>query len=158
MQGRSPDSKQIQFLAPTLKELLNPKEPIYQLADKIPWAQLDREFGTLYARTGRPAKPIRLMVSLLLLKQIFDLGDETVVAGWVQNPYWQYFSGETVFQWRLPVEPSDLVHFRDRIGEAGVKRILQMSIALHGRKALEKEVVIDTTVQEKNITYPTDTS
>jgi IS5 family transposase len=157
MQGRSPDSKQTQFLAPTLKELLNPKEPIYRLADQIPWEQLEKEFGSLYARTGRPAKPIRLMVSLLLLKQMFDLGDETVVAAWVQNPYWQYFSGEAVFQWRLPVEPSDLVHFRDRIGEAGVKKVLQMSIALHGRKALEKEVVIDTTVQEKNITYPTDT-
>src|SRR5437667_3706778 len=106
MQGASPDPKQIQFLATDLKELLNPKEPLYQLAEKIPWTQLEKELSPLYAQTGRPAKPVRLMVSLLLLKQMFNLGDETVVAGWVQNPYWQYFSGQMVFQWKLPIEPS----------------------------------------------------
>jgi IS5 family transposase len=96
------------------------------------------------------------MVSLLILKRLYNLGDETVVEQWVQNPYMQYFSGETEFQWELPCEPSDLVHFRKRIGEEGVKRILKLSIDLHGKDALEAEVVIDTTVQEKNITFPTD--
>jgi len=96
------------------------------------------------------------MVSLLILKQIYNLGDETVIERWVQNPYWQYFSGEREFQWNKPVEPSDFVHFRKRIGKEGVKKILQVSIQLHGKQAMEKEVVIDTTVQEKNITYPTD--
>jgi IS5 family transposase len=96
------------------------------------------------------------MVSLLLLKQMYNLGDETVLESWVQNPYWQYFSGETEFRWKLPLEPSDFVHFRKRIGEKGVKKILQISIELHGKEAMESEVVVDTTVQEKNITYPTD--
>ncbi len=84
------------------------------------------------------------------------LGDETVVEQWVQNPYWQYFSGENIFQWKFPLEPSDLVHFRDRIGESGAQKIFQISIKLHGKAAEEKEVVADTTVQEKNITFPTD--
>jgi transposase, IS5 family len=96
------------------------------------------------------------MVSLLILKQLYNLSDESVVARWVENPYYQLFSGETIFQWKFPVHPTDLVHFRKRIGKKGVEKILQVSIDLHGRKAKEKEVLIDTTVQEKNITFPTD--
>jgi len=96
------------------------------------------------------------MVGLLLLKQMFNQGDETVVAAWVQNPYWQYFCGMREFQWQLPCDPSDLVYFRQRIGEAGMQRILKVSVQLHGDQAQEPEVVVDTTVQEKNITYPTD--
>jgi len=60
------------------------------------------------------------------------------------------------FQWQLPCDPSDLVYFRQRISAGGVQRILQVSAQLHGAKAQEQEVVVDTTVQEKNITYPTD--
>lgn len=96
------------------------------------------------------------MVGLLLLKQMFNQGDETVVAVWVQNPYWQYFCGMAEFQSSVPCDPSDLVYFRQRIGEAGVQRILKVSVQLHGDKAQETEVVVDTTVQEKNITHPTD--
>lgn len=47
------------------------------------------------------------MISLLLLKQIYNLGDETVVSQWVHNAYWQYFSEYTTFQWKFSVEPSD---------------------------------------------------
>lgn len=87
---------------------------------------------------------------------MYDLGDETVIGAWVQNPYFQYFSGEGTFQWHKPVEPSDLVHFRNRIGQAGVEKIFKMSIDLHGKSSKEEVVIADTTVQEKNITYPTD--
>jgi len=75
--------------------------------------------------------------------------------GW--EPILSVFSGETVFQWSFPCHPTDLVYFRKRIGKEGVKKIFQVSIDLHGKKAKEKEVVVDTTVQEKNITFPTDT-
>jgi IS5 family transposase len=139
-----------------LKEMCNPRDPLYQLADRIPWDQVESWFEDKYAIDGRPAKPVRLMVSLLILKRLYNLGDETVVEEWVHNPYMQYFSGETEFQWDLPCEPSDLVHFRNRIGEEGVKKILKLSIDLHGKDAQEAQVVIDTTVQEKNITFPTD--
>lgn len=156
MKSNSPDQKQISFLYQELKEILNPKEPLYQLSEKIPWEEIEKEFEKYYVNFGRPAKPIRLMVSLLILKQMYNLGDETVVEQWVQNPYWQYFSGEREFQWKMPLEPSDFVHFRKRIGKQAVQKILQISIELHGKQAMEKEVVIDTTVQEKNITFSTD--
>ena len=120
------------------------------------WETLEKAFEHNYSTKGRRAKPIRLMVSLLLLKQMYDLGDETVISQWVQNPYFQYLSGEKTFQWHIPCDPTDLVHFRNRIKEDGIKRIFQMSIELHGKAAQEKTIIADTTVQEKNITYPTD--
>ena len=156
MKSNSPNQSQSTFLYQGLKEILNLKEPLYQLSDKMPWGEIEKEFEKYYVNFGRPAKPIRLMVSLLLLKQIYNLGDETVVESWVQNPYWQYFSGYTMFQWKFPIEPTDLVHFRKRIGKKGIEKIFKISIDLHGKKSKENEVVIDTTVQEKNITYPTD--
>ena len=96
------------------------------------------------------------MVGLLLLKQLENLSDERVVEAWVQNPYYQAFCGMGHFLWQFPCNPSELVHFRNRIGEMGVEKIFQASILLYGERVLEREVVIDTTVQEKNITFPTD--
>ena len=157
MQTKTTASQQISFLMPALGEQLDGRQPLKQLAERLPWFEFEQAFGQYYSREGRPAKPVRLMVGLLLLKQMFNQGDETVVAGWVQNPYWQYFCGMNEFQWQVPCDPSDLVYFRQRIGEAGVQRILKVSARLHGDKAQETEVVVDTTVQEKNITHPTDT-
>jgi transposase, IS5 family len=96
------------------------------------------------------------MVSLLILKQLDNLSDESVVSKLVENPYYQYFSGETQFQWSMPCDPSDLVHFRNRIGSEGFEKIFQLSVKLQGEDAQQKSVSIDTTVQEKNITFPTD--
>jgi len=149
--------KQGHLLYPYLLRQLNPKHPLLVLAQNLPWELFEKEFAPLYASVGRPAKPIRLMVGLLLLKQIENLSDERVVQAWVQNPYHQAFCGLEHFQWDLPCDPTDLVYFRKRIGEAGVERIFKASVVLHGETSLEREVVIDTTVQEKNITFPTDT-
>jgi IS5 family transposase len=155
MKGESKNQQQ-RDLFHNLEDILNPAEPLYKLSKKINWQELEEYFASYYSFTGRPSKPVRLMISLLLLKQIYNLGDETVVSQWVHNPYWQYFSGYTTFQWKFPVEPSDLVHFRKRIGQAGLEKIFKSTIEIHGKLSREKEVVIDTTVQEKNITYPTD--
>lgn len=157
MKARKKAGEQRSFLLPTLAEQLDSRRPIYKLAQQIPWNDFEEEFGAFYSEEGRPAKPVRLMVGLLILKQLHDLGDETVVEAWRENPYWQYFCGETEMQWGAPCEPSDLVHFRHRIGVEGMQMILAVSIGIHGPKGGEKEVIIDSTVQEKNVTYPTDT-
>ena len=117
MKGNSPDSNQPSFLLPSLKEQLDPNHPIYQLNERINWGVTEEDFKKLYSHTGRPAKPVRLMVSLLLLKQLEDLSDEQVIRRWVDIPYWQYLSGETHFQWKPPAASSDLTHFRKRIGK-----------------------------------------
>jgi IS5 family transposase len=151
-----PNQDQMSFLAPNLMDQLNPKHPLLQLAKKIPWDFFESEFTPLYSANGRPAKRIRLMVGLCILKHLENVSDEVLVQNWVQNPYAQLFCGEIEFQWKLPCDPTDLIYFRKRIGEQGFEKILASSIVIHGENALEKEVCIDTTVQEKNITFPTD--
>jgi IS5 family transposase len=96
------------------------------------------------------------MVGLLMLKHIRNLSDEAVVEEWSENNYFQYFTGESSFVSGVPCEASELVHFRKRIGESGVELILKESIRINGKDALDSNVNIDTTVQEKNITFPTD--
>lgn len=143
----------------TLKQIINPRHSLVLLADEMPWREFENEYKHLYSNTGLPAKPIRLMVGFLILKQIKGLGDETVVKEWVQNPYFQYFCGESEFRWEAPCDPSDLVHFRNRIGGDGVEKILEISVKIQPEKDKKRamEIVsLDTTVQEKNITYPTD--
>ena len=156
MLGKSKDQNQKNLFQALLKELINPNHELAVLADQIAWEDLEKEFAPLYSNVGTPSKPVRLMTGLLILKQLYDLGDETVVAAWIQNPYFQYFCGEAHFQWTQPCDPSDLVHFRKRIAEKGVERILAESVRLHGKDAKSSNVLVDTTVQEKNITYPTD--
>jgi len=100
--------------------------------------------------------PIRLMVGCLLLKRIYNLGDETLAEAWIRDPYMQYFCGMDYFEHHFPCDPSDFVHFRKRIGEKGVEKIFFYSVAIHGKKAKEAVVLSDTTVQENNTTFPTD--
>ena len=149
--------KQSNFLYPELMDQLNPKDPLLILGKKIPWEKIEDAFIDLYSDKGRRAKPIRLMAGLLILKQLENLSDEAVIEAWVRNPYYQAFCGENRFRWQFPCDPSDLTYFRNRIGDKGAELIFKISVELHGSKAKEKEIVVDTTVQEKNITFPTDT-
>lgn len=151
-----PNQSQQNLFYPLLKDQLNPKHPLYELANKLDWEALEKELLPRYSHTGRPAKSIRLMAGLLLLKQLDNLGDETVIEKWLENPYYQYFCGMDVFQWHPPVDPSDFVYFRKRLGEEGLQRIFKLSIDVHGEAAVEDQVVADTTVQHKAIRFPTD--
>ena len=145
-----------------LDNLLNQRHALYRLADRIAWSVFDREFGALYCPdNGSPGKPMRLMVGLQYLKHLYGLSDEGVVSGWVENPYWQYFCGESYFQHVPPIDPSSLTRFRQRIGESGCETILQVTVsagvASRAVKAGDfKRVNVDTTVQEKAVSYPTD--
>lgn len=136
--------------------MLDSNDSLVALADTLNWDYFDESFAKYYSDEGRPAKPIRLMVGLLLLKQLENLSDESLVLQWKRNPYYQYFCGMREYQPALPCDPTDLVYFRKRIGTEGVEKIFAMSVSLHGKDAQEKQVIIDTTVQEKNVTYPTD--
>ena len=112
-----------------LADQLNQKQPLYQLAGTINWPCFDDAFKKHYSeKMGKPAKPIRPMVSLLILKYVRSLSDENLVEVWSENLYFQYFSGEQFFQPKIPCVPTELVAFRQRIGEPGVELILQESI------------------------------
>src|SRR5664279_5783723 len=92
----------------TFEEQLSRSHPLYILANKINWNIFEEAFSKLYSEEGRPAKPIRLMVSLLMLKHIRNISDESVVEQWFENIYYQYLSGEESYACGMPCEPTDL--------------------------------------------------
>ncbi len=153
----TPKNRNQSSLFSSFEDTLNQKHPLYILANQINWNIFEQAFIGLYSKdTGRPAKPIRLMVGLLMLKHIRNVSDESVVEQWSENNYYQYFCGENTFVPSVPCEASELVHFRKRIGESGIELILKESIRVNGKDSEDENVNIDTTVQEKNITFPTD--
>lgn len=158
MKPKSRQEEPAQLFQQDLEHLLDQRQPLYKLANRLPWSELEEAFEGYYSECGRPALPTRLMAGLLLLKQLENLSDERVCEAWARDPYMQYFCGERYFQWKLPCEPSELVHFRNRIGQEGVEKILKMTVELHADKVVkEEELVADTTVQEANVKFPTDT-
>ena len=143
----------------TLADMLNARHPLYQLANKINWQLFEDSFSKLYSEKGRPRKPIRLMCGLLILKHIRNISDESVVEQWTENAYYQYFCGMEQFCVVQPCTPSELVHFRNRIKEEGLELILAESIRVNedsNDDSHHKTAFIDSTVQEKNVTYLTD--
>jgi IS5 family transposase len=156
MIGKSPQQNQRELFRPLLSDFIDMGHELALLANKMDWKYFEDEFSGLYSTVGQPSMPVRLMVGCLLLKRIYNLGDETLVKAWEMNPYMQYFCGESHFQHHFPCDPSDFVHFRKRIGEQGVEKIFTYSVQMHGKQAKSKMVLSDTTVQENNTTFPTD--
>jgi IS5 family transposase len=145
-----------------LSQQIDPRHPLVRLAGLIDWQVFETRFGELYhPHVGRPGIPIRLMVGLCYLQHTFALSDEAVVARWAENPYWQYFCGFDYLQLALPIDPSSLVRWRQRIGQDGIELLLQETIATAQRSAAVKpqsleRVSVDTTVQPKAIAHPLD--
>lgn len=159
----SEKSPQMSFFS-SLEDMLDNTEPLFVLSNKIDWTIFETAFTPLYClNNGRPGKPIRLMVGLLILKHVCSISDDVVVSQWKQNPYYQYFCGEVYFSKNMPCTSSELTHFRTRIGDKGMEIILKESIRINREDEdptnPDKDIstcFIDSTVQEKNITYPTD--
>jgi IS5 family transposase len=143
-----------------LDQIINMKHELAQLAGRVDWNWIDSEIAPLYSDKGRPATPTRFMIGLLLLKHIYALSDEDVCAAWVENPYFQHFTGEEFFRHEFPHERSDMTHWRKRIGDKLEKLLAESLRVAHAAGALKTDdmarVTVDTTVQPKNITFPTD--
>jgi IS5 family transposase len=143
-----------------LDQIINMRHELAVLADKIDWTWLDAQLADCFSDQGRPAEPVRFMIGMFLLKHTYALSDEQVWDRWVHDPYFQYFTGEEFFQHVLPHERSGMSHWRKRIG-GKLDILLQETLRLaHDTGALKKRdlarVTIDTTVQPKNVTFPTD--
>jgi IS5 family transposase len=145
-----------------LEQLVDTRHPLVQLGMRIDWASFELAMGATYHPTqGAPGISTRLMVALHYLKYQHDLSDENVVAHWVENPYWQHFSGQQFFQHRAPIDASSMTRWRGRLGEAGAELMLRSTIetgmAMGAiRPAQLKRINVDTTVQTKAIRFPTD--
>jgi hypothetical protein len=130
MKPTSSDTVQTSFLLPDLEKQLDPRRLLYRLARAIDWKGFEKTFGSLYSAEGRPALPIRRMGGLLMLKSLRNLSDE------------EYFCREKKMRWGLPCDPSELTHFRNRIGTEGAERILAFTIDLHGEKAKKRRSLL----------------
>lgn len=159
MIGKTDKTPQLNMYQVPIRQFINEEHELCQLARRIDWDSLESDLSDYYCvDNGRPSIPIRKIVGVIMLKRMFNESDESVVDRWKENPYWQYFCGEVHFQHHWPFDPTELIKFRKRMGESGMERILKVSVDLFERKEIqEKHVLVDTTVQEKNITYPTDT-
>jgi len=131
MKGKLPSQEQRNIFRPILIEIINPNHELVLLSAQIDWKRFENDFGQFYSNTGKPGVPIRIMVGLMFLKISYNLGDLAVMEQWIQNPYFQYFCGESEFQWKFPCDPSDLVHFRKRIGTEGTELIGKMCEGFH---------------------------
>ena len=140
----------------TFMEMLDSNDPLIVLANNYPWSKLEDYLSQFYSGIGRPPKPIRLMVGLLLLKQMENLSDENLILQYKRNPYYQYFCGSSDYEPKEPCHSTELVKFRNRIGKEGFEYIFKLSVQMHGESAEEKEIIIDSTVHESNLTFPTD--
>ncbi|KIC75130.1 Uncharacterized protein ORF8 in nfe locus [Neochlamydia sp. TUME1] len=139
------DNQQGRLFKSRFSDELNPNHPLIQLSKLIEWKQLEEEFDKLFVeKIGQPAKPVKLVVGLFILQHMYGLSDKNVVHRWVENPYWQYFCGYEFWHHALPIHPTSLIKWRHRLGEDGLSKILQGTIAaavLTGavkKKALKK--------------------
>lgn len=158
MVGKLPEQGQRDLFRPMLKDFIDMRHELVLLGDAIDWQYFENEFAPYYSTHGAPSVPIRLMVGCLMLKHLYNLGDERLPEVWVRDVYFQYFTGGVFFEHRFPFDPSDFVHFRQRVGEEGIGKIFAYSVKLHGRSVAKhsKLSLSDTTVQQNNTTFPTD--
>lgn len=161
MKPKSSQHDQGDLFRSRLDQILNREHPLFVLANQINWSVFDKKFGSLYSEKGRPGKSTRLMVGLHYLKHAFDESDESVVARLLENGYWQYFCGFEFFIHDLPLDPSMMTRWRQRIGSQNMEKLLSETLetAKRGEHLTEQHmerVNVDTTVQEKAIAYPLD--
>ena len=156
------DTGQTDLLRSRLDAIIDMAHPLVKLAQTIDWSFLEERFGAVYEdKPGRPPLPTRLMAGLAILKHTYDLSDEVLCERWVENPYYQFFCGEEFFQHRLVFDRSSLTRWRQRMGEERLQALLQESLSVATEtKAIKpsdlNRIIVDTTVQPKNVMFPTD--
>lgn len=164
MRPQKPSCKepQAELFRTELSQLINLEHPLARLARTVKWERFDEVFTPLYdPGNGRPAIATRLMVGLHYLKHLYQLSDQDVVEQWVENPYWQYLCGSKYFEHELPIHPTSMTRWRQKIEAAGAEQMLAETIAagldvkLIRPQHLQR-VVVDTTVQDRAVAYPTD--
>lgn len=156
------DAGQSDMFRSRLDQIIDPSHRLVRLGRLIDWGFVDRRCGEAYSDVaGQPPLPTRLMAGLAILKHSDDRSDEALCERWIENAYYQHFCGEEFFQHKLPFDRSSMTRWRQRMGEERIAALLQegLSVAIKTQALTPSElsqVIVDTTVQEKAITFPTD--
>jgi IS5 family transposase len=162
MRPREQSRGQDDLFRARLDQIIDMEHELVRLAGLIDWQLLGSKLGEVYADgPGQPPLPTRLMAGLAILKHTFNLSDEDLVRRWVENPYFQYFCGEEHFRHKPPFDRSSMTRWRQRMGAERLDFLLQesLAVALKTEAIAPKDlsrIIVDTTVQEKAITFPTD--
>ncbi|OKH54840.1 transposase [Calothrix sp. HK-06] len=96
------------------------------MAEFVPWSEFEDEYSTsLSVEIGAPAKPFRMALGALIIKEKLGISDREIVEQIKENPYLQYFIGMSSYSNEAPFDASMLVHFRERIGVELVNKVNQ---------------------------------
>jgi IS5 family transposase len=148
------------FSKKSLIDKLDQNNKYIILAKAINWPLIELSLSVYYSKkNGAKALPIRLMVGLQILKYFDNLSDQQVCERWQTDHYYQVFTGNHFVEDIMPCDPSMMSVFRKRIGKEGMESIFKLSIEVFGvknRQLLERNLIIDSTVQEKYTAFPTD--
>jgi IS5 family transposase len=156
------EKKTLEIFKVRLEEIINKEHPLVKLSEAISWKNLEEKLSKNYSeKMGAPAKEIRLMVGLQYLKYMYNESDEMMVQKFVENPYYQYFCGNEYFEHALPIDSSSMTRFRRRMGNQTIEELFKETVktAEHSNQLKGKDfeqLNVDTTVQEKAISFPTD--
>ena len=144
------------------EDVAHKSHPLVVLSKAFDWDMFDKSFGKkFHPDNGRPGLSTRLMVGLHYIKHTYNLSDEAVLAGFLESPQWQYFCGLEYYTDKAPCDRSSLTRWRHRMGADKIKLLLKETIEVAKRTGLLKRgelktAVVDTTIMEKAITFPTD--
>jgi transposase, IS5 family len=153
-----------------------------KLAELIPWEEVETSYAEQFSsEMGAPAKPFRMALGSLLIKEKLGSSDDETVEQIRENPYLQYFLGLSEYQDAAPFDSSMLVHFRKRLGleliaevnEAVVRSMLVSAPETPEAKPSGEEsansanndddpppnqgqLILDATCAPADIRYPTD--
>ena len=87
-----------------------------RLSKLIPWDKIGSQYSACFSKKmGAPAKPLRMALGALIIKERCGFTDEETVEQIKENPYLQYFIGLKEYTEESPFDPSMLVHFRKRL-------------------------------------------
>jgi transposase, IS5 family len=144
-----------------LDQIINMKHELVRLAQAIDWPVLEKRFAAVYSDgPGMPPLPTRLMAGLAILKHTFDLSDEVLCVRWVENPYFQYLCGEEFFCHTAlrPLVDDALARSHGRGADRGLAAGKPQHCGQVGAMKPQdtRQVIVDTTVQPKNVMFPTD--
>ena len=149
MKPTAQNNQQGQLFEPRFSKILDKKHPLIQLAEVIDWSNIEEDCSNLFIEgVGQPAKPVRLVVGLMMLQNMYGMSDESIVHRWVENPYWQYFCGYDFLEYDFPIHPTSLTRWRHRLSEEGLAQVLQTTITAAvevgavKKKALSKLLLI----------------